>query len=86
MSKEQFIKDFSDFLKEKVPYFEDLKGLVYNKDDRGEWLYCNYRSYSQKKIDITADSEVSIMTDFFKYIDSSPWIVPINEEIYEKAN
>jgi len=29
MSKAAFVKAFSDFLKENVPYYEDIDGLVY---------------------------------------------------------
>lgn len=85
MSKAQFVKDFSNFLIEKVPYFGDIKGLVYVEDTKGEWLYCNYNSFSQKRIDISADSEVAIMKDFFKYIEDAPWIVPINKEIFDMS-
>jgi len=82
MSKEVFVKNFSDFLLENVPYFQDMKSLVYKQDEDGEWMYCNYKSYSQKRINIAGDSEYGIMTDFFNNIEKSDWVLPIDEEAY----
>ena len=50
MTKAQFVKEFSNFLKNNVSEFQDLKGLVYVEDKGHEWLYVNYDSYSQKRI------------------------------------
>ena len=81
MSKKEFVKEFSDFLLKNVPYFEDINGLVYVHNSEGEWIYVNYRSYSQKRIDVTADSEVAMMRDFFKYIDEAPWL-DVDQDIF----
>lgn len=83
MSKASFVKAFSDFLKENVSYYEDMNGLVYVEKEGDEWVYINYRSYSQKRICVTADSEKAIMTDFFRCENDAPWISPIDEEIYK---
>ncbi len=81
--KKEFIKKLSDFLIENVPYFSDIKNLVYVKDDSGmEWLYCNYISHSQKRIDITADSEKAILKDFINHLEESDWIIPVDEKIF----
>lgn len=83
MSKATFVQSFSDFLKENVPYYCDINGLVYIEDEHGEeWVYCNYRSHSQKRICVTADSEKAIMTDFFSGIEDAPWITPIDQKIF----
>lgn len=84
MSKEVFIKKFGEFLIENVPYFSDLKSLVYDDTDGEEYLYCNYSSYAQKRIYIGGDSEYGIMIDFFRYLDKADWIVPMNKEIYNR--
>ena len=85
MSKAIFVKKFSDFIIENVPYYSDIKSLVYDTDENGtEWVYCNYKSYSQKRVCVNCDSEVAIMTDFINKIEGEDWIVPINEEIYNK--
>ncbi len=85
MSKEAFVKEFSKFLKENVPYYHDINGLVYAEKDGEEWVYCNYRSYSQKRVCVTADSEKAIMTDFFAGLEDAPWIVPIDQEIFKQT-
>ncbi|HOY90359.1 MAG TPA: hypothetical protein PK891_01430 [Bacteroidales bacterium] len=85
MSKAAFVKAFSDFLKENVPYYEDIDGLVYVEKKGDEWVYVNYRSYSQKRINVAADSETGIMIDFFRHENDAPWITPIDEEIYNMS-
>lgn len=83
MNKAQFVKTFSDFLKNNVSEFHDLKSLVYVDDNNREWLYVNYNSYSQKRIDISMDSDYSIMMDFFKHVEDAPWLVDkFDEDIY----
>lgn len=40
MRKAAFVKKFSDFITENVPYYSDVKSLVYVVDnDNNEWLY-----------------------------------------------
>ena len=85
MGKAAFVKKFSDFLIENVPYYSDVKSLVYVVDnDNNEWLYCNYKSYSQKRINVNCDSEQAIILDFINRIEDTDWIVPMDKEIYNK--
>lgn len=81
MSKQEFVREFSNFLLNNVPYFGDVNGLVYIENDEGEWIYVNYRSHSQKRIYVTADSEYAMMKDFFRYIESEPYI-DVDPEIF----
>ena len=84
MSKEAFVKNLSDFLIENVPYFQDIKSLVYVDDEEGEWLYCNYQSFAQKKLCVNGDSEYGMLYDFITKLERCDWVVPLNEEIYNK--
>ena len=83
MTKAQFVKEFSNFLKNNVSEFHDLKSLVYVDDNNHEWLYVNYNSYSQKRINVSMDSDYGIMLDFFKNVEDAPWLVEdFNEDIF----
>jgi len=83
MTKTQFVKEFSKFLKNNVSEFQDLKSLVYVEDKDHEWLYVNYKSYSQKRINISMDSDYGIMLDFFKNVEDTPWLIEdFNEDIF----
>ena len=85
MTKEVFVKNFSDFIRDNVPYFADIKNLIYVQESDGEeYLYCNYESFSQKRIRISGDSEYGILMDFFNCIEHADWIIPVNNEIYNK--
>ena len=54
------------------------------EDDGREWLYCNYKSYAQRRINISGDSEQGILYDFVKRLESVDWVVPVNKEIFDK--
>lgn len=85
MGKAAFVKKLGEFLIENVPYYSDVKSLVYVvDDDNNEWLYCNYKSYSQKRINVNCDSEQAIILDFINRIEDTDWIVPMDKEIYNK--
>lgn len=85
MGKAAFVKKLGEFLIENVPYYSDVKSLVYVvDDDNNEWLYCNYKSYSQKRINVNCDSEQAIMLDFINRLEDTDWIIPMDKEIYNK--
>ena len=80
MNKEVFVKKLGDFVIDNIPAYSDVKSLVYVMEDDGrEWLYCNYKSYAQRRINISGDSEQGILYDFVKRLESVDWVVPVSE-------
>lgn len=84
MNKAVFVKNFSDFMIQNVPAFDGVKSLVYVNDGNNEWVYINFNTYSQKRINVNYDSEVAIIKDVLKNYEDAPWIVPIDEDIFNK--
>jgi len=75
-NKEQFIAKLHTFLSKNTREFSDITAMHYVcnlPDDGPEYLYVNY-GFSQKRIDITADSCSSILRDFLKKIYDAPWL------------
>lgn len=84
MNKAMFVKNFSDFMIQNVPVFDGVKSFVYVNDGDNEWVYINFNTYSQKRINVNYDSEIAIIKDVLKNYEDAPWIVPIDEDIFNK--
>lgn len=79
MSKEAFVKSFEKFLIENVPYFSDITALHYVQEDGEEYIYIDYKSHSQRRLNVGGDSEYGILCDFVNKVEQLDWVVPMRK-------
>lgn len=75
MRKDVFVREFGKFLSENLSDME-IEQIIYQSNEQGEFAYICYLNKSQKRIDITADSNLAIMRDILNNIESASYILP----------
>ena len=78
--KEEFVKNLEALMK-SIPAFRDLASLDYVRQYGSEYLYETFTNGTQRRVNITGDSEVAIMEDYL-HIDDKGEYVLINTSNY----
>lgn len=76
-NKQEFVKSLESLLKLSREFF-DLEALEYVKKDHEEYVYIIYKGFLQKRICVSGDSCIGILTDFVNRYSSSPYILDDN--------
>ena len=79
MEKKLFIEMLGNFISEfnKITgkgTFDQVKKLEYVKEGGEEFIYALFEEGMQKRVNITADSEESVLSDFANNIRSATWL------------
>lgn len=73
--KSNFVKRFQKLIKNHTSEYSDIENIVYVVDkDNNEWIYVIYKSDSQKRINVNADSCSAIMDDFLARLHEMDWL------------
>ena len=75
--KKEFCNKLGEFLSENTSEYADIERMDYFEDEnKNEWLYVTFTSFSQKRININADSNKAIIEDLIKNLHDADWLMP----------
>lgn len=76
MGKKQFLRHFGQFIADNISDLEIDKIEYVITDDGNEYAYICYLNQSQKRIDITASSNIAIIQDIINNIEKTEYLLP----------
>ena len=75
MTKANFCRELGQFLSENVPDYE-IDQIIYKEDDNAEYAYIIYNGGAQKRINISCNSNWSIMKDILNKLNDTDYLMP----------
>lgn len=74
-NKATFVKQLLGVLQQTSEY-ADVTDINYCDEGDREYIYVDYRSGAQRRVDVSADSCSAIMLDFLTKIGKADWVTP----------